>query len=180
MQNVQQSINITEKSIHNSSIIIFLILKSYYINSLSLKSINEIKKLCSQLLYNFRLVTLYFVYLKAIEISKESKEVNISDYLNNFHKLYLNNTSQNCFKEITQIRLLADKYAADELNESKITEISDDIIKYENTEISISELKSFNHKQIEITSKILYNELICINKNELLNSFNIFNLKDII
>ena len=180
MQNVQQSINTTEKSIHNSSIITFLILKSYYINSLSLKSINEIKKLCSQLLYNFRLVTLYFVYLKAIEISKESKEVNISDYLNNFHKLYLNNTSQNCFEEITQIRLLADKYAADELNESKIIEISDDIIKYENTEISIPELKSFNHKQIEIASKILYNELICINKNELLNSFNIFNLKDII
>jgi hypothetical protein len=61
----------------------------------------------------------------------------------------LTNTSDNCFEEITQIRAYCKKISMHENARAKIVEISDDIIKYENTEIVISQLTDFFHSLIK-------------------------------
>ena len=191
-QNLTQQSTKNQHTIHNSVVITFLILKSFNKSTKSLIAINDIQRLCSQMIYNFRLVSLQHItnQQNQLEISENQSELSqnqsnqnqttISQILHQFHTKYLTNASQNCFEEITQIRTLAHKYAETEVNTSKITEISSDLIKYENITISIEEFKAFMHKQIQITSDILCKTLLHTTYSQLLQKINIFELEDII
>jgi len=61
---------------------------------------------------------------------------------------------------------------------AKIVKISNDIIKYKNTEIVISQLSTFFHTLIIKAKSILYKDLLLINENEVKNLISINDVED--
>jgi hypothetical protein len=111
-------------------------------------------------MYCFRLFSLRYLYYKNEQCNENQQEFDVSLAFNKLKTNCLTNTSDNCFEEITQIRAYCKKISMHENARAKIVEISDDIIKYENTEIVISQLTDFFHSLIK-KAKTFYLKNYC-------------------
>jgi len=170
--------NINNISVFNSCVITFLIIKSFNNQTKTFKSEEKISKFCSYLIYTFRLFSLRYLYYKNEQYNENQQEFNISLAFTKLKTNCLTNTSDNCFEEITQIRAYCKKISMHENARAKIVEISDDIIKYENTEIVISQLSTFFHTLIKKAKSILYEDLLLMNENEVKSLISINDIED--
>jgi len=123
-------------------------------------------------------LSLRYLYYKNEQYNENQQEFDISLAFNKLKLNCLTNTSDNCFEEITQIRAYCKKISINENARAKIFEISDDVIKYENTEITISQLSVFFHTLIKKAKSILYEDLLLMNENEVKSLILINNVKD--
>jgi len=170
--------NINNVSVFNSCVITFLLIKSFNNQTKTFKSEEKISKFCSYLIYTFRLLSLRYWYYKNEQYNENQQEFNISLAFTKLKTNCLTNTSDNCFEEITQIRAYCKKISMHENSRAKIVEISDDIIKYENTEIVISQLSTFFHTLIKKAKSILYEDLLLMNENEVKSLISINDIED--
>ena len=142
------------KGIFNSPTITFLILKSIDPNTLYFKKVVEVEKLCSFLIYSFRLW--FLAFLEAIEHIPTT----IEEIFYNNYKLLLNNRSNNCFEALTQIRAYTRRIDSNLTKESRVTELDLDNLVIDNKKFSITRLSEFFNYLIDSLETILYRDLI--------------------
>ena len=142
------------KGIFNSPTITFLILKSIDPNTLYFKKVVEVEKLCSFLIYSFRLW--FLAFLEAIEDIPTTLE----DIFYNNYKLLLNNRSNNCFEALTQIRAYTRRIDSNLTKESRVIELDLDNLVIDNKKFSITKLTKFFSYIIDSLETILYRDLI--------------------
>ena len=142
------------KGIFNSPTITFLILKSIDPNTLYFKKVVEVEKLCSFLIYTFRLW--FLAFLEAIEDIPTTLE----DIFYNNYNILLTNRSNNCFEALTQIRAYTRRINSNLTKESRIIELDLDNLVIDNKKFSISKLSKFFSYIIDNLEIILYRDLI--------------------
>jgi len=170
-QNIKQQ-SLEYNSLFNSPIITFCILTSIDNNSLNFKEESNIQNLCSKIIYNFRL---YFIgYLELL--SNIQKDFNFDNSFNKYYNKYLTNQANNCFSEITQIRIYTKKIAANKIAPSRIADLDPNQIFIDNKLININKLKDFIQIGFTRLEDILYNNLLFINKEDI--DIDLNNLKD--
>ena len=170
--------NINSISVFDSAVIIFLIIKSFNNQTKTFKSEEKVSKFCSYLIYCFRMFSLRYLYYKNEQYNENQQEFNIFLKFNKLKTNCLSNSSDNCFEEITQIRAYCKRITMNENARAKIVEISNDIIKYENTEIVISQLSDFFYTLIKKAKSILYEDLLFMNENEVKSLILINDIED--
>ena len=112
------------------------------------------------------------------QVLLEKSKFDLSKQFYKYLTYYFTNDSSNCFETLCIYRALTRKLALNDVGNSLITDISNDIVKYENVEISIDKLRYFFNVLIDEFEDLLYNKLLQTNKNEIKSLINIQDLQD--
>jgi len=163
-------------SLFLNPILTYLILISYnkYNNNFEKEVI--IQNNTSIIIYNFRLFFIGFLRIKEEEAIYNKTNFNFNNEFNIYFPLYLTNSSNNIFEEITQIRLYAKAINNNNTSENRVIDIDQDNISIDNKNISINSLKDLFKDLLFQLENILYKDLLFSNIKEL--NLNINNIKD--
>ena len=162
----------------DSAVLSFLVIKSISPQTLNFKDESLIQRICSGLIYNARLYSLAYITLSKKIQSGLNKEFNITDAIATYHEQYLTNNSLNYFEEITRIRAYTRKIDMNSTSKGKIQEIDEDQIQYKAITISITKLREFYKNKIQESKEILYQTLIELPKEQIMDNLNISKLED--
>lgn len=175
-QNTQKTLN--RHATFESPLITFLVCKSLNKNNGKFESTTTIQQYCSRLIYMCRYVNILRANNNNQQAIRFNQDFDFEHNLITFDKTYLHNNSSNCFENLCSYRALARHISQNETGNQKIIEISDDIIQCEDVTISISKYKEFFQYILINLERILYNDLLNINKNEIRSLINLSNIRD--
>ena len=169
-------ISLEEFSIFNSPIITYLALKS--INSITKvsKEASLIEQESNYLIYMLRLYSLAIINRKAIELNNSNNPSIIDSIFTTFYNKNLTNKSNNCFKELTQIRVLTRKIATNTMPKARIINLGNNTLAIDSKELYLPNLSIFFNNLQDRLEEILFSKLLLLNPSNL--EIDISKLKD--
>ena len=161
-------LSLVDNTTFNNIVVIYFLILNLNKDTREIKSILDIGKITSILIYNSRLVTIGYFYYLEIEDNIDSKTLDSS--LKDFITSYLSINSKNYFEFINTLRpyLLALSKEVESTNFS-IIETKEDIIEVEGIEYPIIKVKSFFRDILKKLEFILLYKLLNIESISTLN-----------
>lgn len=152
-----------------------IVISYFYIKCLSLKSkdilpLNNISKLTSIILYNTRLITIGYFYLRELDEEVEINERTREEEIEGFLTTYLSKSSKNYFEFFNTLRpyLLALNREITSTN-FLIREVRPNILELNSTEYSIEGVRTLFNSIIDKLEDLLLTKLLGVNSIDNLN-----------
>ena len=162
----------------DNPLITFLICKSLNKENRKFQSITMIQQYCTRLIRMSRYANILRAYNEDQKAKNNNFDFDFEKNLIDFDMKYLHNHSRNCFENLCSYRALSRKIVMSLTGNQMITKIDDDTIQCENSIVSISKLKDFFQFILFNLERILYNDLLKTDKNELFSCIDLTKIQD--
>jgi len=123
-----------------------------------------------------RLYSLAIINRKAIELNNSNNPSIIDSIFTTFYNKNLTNKSNNCFKELTQIRALTRKIATNTMPKARIINLGNNTLAIDSKELYLPNLSIFFNNLQDRLEEILFSKLLLLNPSNL--EIDISKLKD--